>query len=371
MRQRQVGLCSPPASARGRWQQDKNKMNEFTLIGILLCLGACNLKEESYPTHEIIGKNDKLEITYKGEGEAVEFKMLEGLQVNLRKESERKFTGDLEILDLDKSLFSYEFIVSRKDSTGKIINKQYKPESKEEHHFLWVGQKRDLNLAKSTNLGVRLKTIELDSRFLKEKRKLTIYTPTEESRDIPIIYLTDGQVLEYYAPYIDKLISEEKINPIKVIGLHSSSKNRFSEYIDIGSMEFKNHEGFYYQEVLNKIENEIQDWQGRRYIYGFSNGAAFCMYAGLNYPEMFEEIIAFSTACNISEMTTPEYFRFSKYPSFYLGSGRYEKFKDNKIFLRILKSKEIEVSYKEFISGHDYNVWKFEFLEYLLKRFGK
>ena len=49
----------------------------------------------------------------------------------------------------------------------------------------------------------------------------------------------------------------------------------------------------------------LEDWKGKRYMYGVSNGGAFCMYAGINYPDLFEEVIAFSTADYISEMIQP------------------------------------------------------------------
>jgi enterochelin esterase-like enzyme len=117
----------------------------------------------------------------------------------------------------------------------------------------------------------------------------------------------------------------------------------------------------------------LPNWKGKRYIYGFSNGGAFCMHAGINHPDLFEEIIAFSTADYITEFLRPIEFHFEKYPKFYMGAGRYEEsiFKENTKFVPKLKSKNIQVEFKEFISGHDYNVWKFEFLTYLKKRFGK
>jgi len=56
-----------------------------------------------------------------------------------------------------------------------------------------------------------------------------------------------------------------------------------------------------------------------------------------------------------------------------MGAARYEEnfFSDNIKFVQKLKAKNIDVEFKEFISGHDYNVWKFEFLQYLEKRFEK
>jgi enterochelin esterase-like enzyme len=175
---------------------------------------------------------------------------------------------------------------------------------------------------------------------------------------------------------IDRLISTNKIRPLKLIGIHSSSSNRYEEYVQGGNdnEQFKKHQKFVYSEVINSVEKETENWEGKKYLYGVSNGAAFSMHAGLNYPHLFEEIIAFSTAdyiSSIARMMNPITFNFDKYPKFYMGAGRYEKlfFNDNIKFFDKMKSNEIEVEFKEFISGHDDNVWRIEFLEYIEKRF--
>lgn len=345
----------------------------LSLSFAFLLLTSCKPGTENLSWHELKSRGDKLEITYKGEGEVVQFKMLEGLQQILKKNSKGVFKGQLEIPDLDNSIFSYALIIHKKDSTGKMIEIEYKPKEEGETHFLWVGNNRNISFSKVTQVKGTLKTVELNSMFLGENRKLTIYAPKYENEDIPLIYLTDGSVVEYYAPYIDQLISEDKIIPVKLVGIHSSPKNRYKEYVDDGNAkeEFRKHENFFYLEVLEEVEKEMVTWKGKRYIYGFSNGAAFCMHAGINHPEKFEEVIAFSTAGYSSEILKPNAFKFQFYPKFYLGTGRYENFTSNRIFTPKLKSQNIDVNFKEFISGHDYYVWKFEFLEYVKKRFGK
>lgn len=123
------------------------------------------------------------------------------------------------------------------------------------------------------------------------------------------------------------------------------------------------------------------------------------MHEGMNNPNKFEEIIAFSTADYIKnpksllseedlkrievldqeareellQYLKPIEFKFEQYPSFYMGAGRYEEsiFKDNIEFLEVMKDNDLKVDFKEFVSGHDYNVWRIEFLEYLENRFKK
>ena len=266
--------------------------------------------------------------------------------------------------------------------------------------FLWIGKSRNDSYLENEELTGSLITKSMKSVFLGE-REITVYTPKEVSSKIPHIYFTDGSIINSYAPYIDRLISTNRIKPVKLIGIHSSSSNRYEEYVKGSSNNelFKRHQQFFYEEVVNVIETEIENWEGERYLFGFSNGAAFCMHEGINNPNEFEEIIAFSTADYIKnplsllseedlkrleeldpeareellEMLKPIEFNFEKYPRFYLGAGRYEEsiFKDNLAFLEVLRDNDIKVDFKEFVSGHDYNVWRIEFLEYIETRFKK
>ena len=316
-----------------------------------------------------------MQIRYSGEGDSVQFKMFEGLSQILRKNSEGVFEGQLEIQNLDDAIFSYDIIVHKKDGLGNMTELQYGPESKEERHFIWVGNKRNISFFKADKLSGELIYNEINSINLEENRSLTTYNPKELNEKTPIIYLTDGSVVKDYAPYVDYLISKGKIKPIKLVGVHSSRTNRYQEYVEneMGNDFFKKHENFFYKEVLSEIESDMSNWKGKRYIYGFSNGGVFCIHAGINHPKVFEEIIAFSIADYISEFRRPIEFNFENYPKFYMGAARYEEnfFSDNIKFVQKLKAKNIVVEFKEFILGHDYNVWKFEFLQYLEKRFEK
>jgi enterochelin esterase-like enzyme len=349
-------------------------MKKITGIMLLAIVIACNISREKFIGHKLKAEDGTLQILYSGEGDIVQFKMFEGLSQILKQNSEGVFEGELEIPNIDDGIFSYEIIVQREDSLGKMTTIEYNPESVDQH-FLWIGKNRNISFSKATDLNGKVINKEINSSFLGENRRLTIYNPEEFKEDTPIIYLTDGSIVAHYAAYIDKMITEQMIIPIKLVGVHSSRTNRYMEYVNNGIEVdlFKKHDDFFYKEVLQEIESETPNWQGKRFIHGFSNGAAFCMYAGINHPKMFEEVIVFSTADYISEFLRPIEFRFKEYPKFYMGAGRYEEriYKDNIKFTSRLEAKNIDVDFKTFISGHDYNVWKFEFLEYLKKRFRK
>jgi len=328
---------------------------------------------------------EKLVVTYSGDADVVQFKMFEGIHQLLTRDSvNRTFKGVFHIPNLNEAIFSYNLIVYKKDASGKMIEQE--PEShlvqlnqkvpiNPGRRFLWIGEQRNGDFLKNDVLTGTVQTKTVTSELLKGDREITVYTPDVVESNTPHIYFTDGESVEYYANYIDRLITTGKIIPIKLVGIHSSLSNRYQEYVYKEDNElFTNHEQFFYDEVIPDIENEIENWNGKRYIYGFSNGAAFCMHAGLNHRTTFEEIVAFSTADYISpiaQMLGPINFEDEKYPKFYMGAGRYETtiFRDNVKFLETMKDNNLDVEFKEFISGHDSYVWRIEFLEYLERRF--
>lgn len=382
--------------------------NPLTLILFVILSVSCQSNTDRTEQGTV---NEKLKISYTGDADVVQFKMFEGLSQVLKQDS---FTGDfmgvLEIPNLNEAIFTYEIVIHKKDSLGHMVefepNKTLIKLNTNDavaigDRFLWIGKSRNDSYLENEKLTGSLITKSITSEFLKEERKITVYTPKKVSSKIPHIYFTDGSVVNSYAPYIDRLISTNSIKPVKLIGIHSSSSNRYKEYVRGSSNNelFRRHQQFFYEEVVKTIEGEIENWEGDRYLFGFSNGAAFCMHEGINNPGKFEEIIAFSTVDYIQnplsflseedlkrmeeldpeakeeilQYLKPIEFKFEQYPRFYLGAGRYEEsiFKDNLEFLEVMKDNDIKVDFKEFVSGHDNNVWRIEFLEYLENRFKK
>ena len=331
---------------------------------------------------------ENLSIIYSGDADFVQFKMFEGLTQDLKRDSiSGDFKGILEIPNLNKAIFTYDIVVYKNDSFGqmtKLLPKRNLIKLNENNvivegdKFLWKGKNRNESYLENKELKGKIITKKMSSKFLLEDREITVYTPEKVSSKIPHIYFMDGSVVKSYAPYIDHLISTNEIIPIKLIGIHSSPSNRHEEYVEGSDNNelFKKHQKFVYKEVIDSIENKTEDWEGERYLFGLSNGAAFCMHAGLNNPLVFKEIIAFSTADYISpfaQRINPIKFKFENYPIFYMGAGKYETsiFKDNIEFLEDMKENGIQANFKDFISGHDYNVWRIEFLNYLKERFKK
>mgnify|MGYP006273043001 CR=1 FL=1 len=382
--------------------------NLLTIIVFVILSFSCQSNTDRTEQETV---DEILTISYTGDADVVQFKMFEGLSQVLKQDSANgDFMFVLEIPNLNEAIFTYDIVVHKKDSLGRMV--ELEPNTtliklndndaiEKGDQFLWIGKNRKDIFLENVELTGSLITKRITSEFLKEEREITVYTPKEVSSKIPLIYFTDGSVVNSYVPYIEHLISTNRIKPVKLIGIHSSSSNRYEEYVkgSTNNEQFRKHQQFFYEEVVKTIEAEIEKWEGKRYLFGFSNGGAFCMHEGINNPNKFEEIIAFSTADYIKDPKSllseedlkrietldteakeeilqyqkPIEFKFEKYPRFYMGAGRYEKsiFKDNLEFLEVMKGNDIEVDFKEFVAGHDYNVWRIEFLEYIETRFKK
>ena len=185
--------------------------------------------------------NEKLTISYTGDADVVQFKMFEGLSQLLKQDSvTRDFRGVLEIPNLNEAIFTYEIVVHKIDSLGHMVElepnktliKLNNSDAIEKgDRFFWIGKNRHDSYLENEELTGSLITKSMKSEFL-GARDITVYTPKGMSSKIPHIYFTDGSVVNSYAPYIDRLISTNRIEPVKLIGIHSSSLNRYEEYVN-------------------------------------------------------------------------------------------------------------------------------------------
>jgi enterochelin esterase-like enzyme len=349
-------------------------MRTGTFFMLMLLLISCQEPQETFEGHLLQQDKNMLRVKYRGEADVVQFKMFEGRSLILGQKADGVFEGELEIPGLEEAIFSYDILVHEKDSSGKMIQIPYEPIG-EENHFRWIGANRDVNFQKADSISGTMTFPSIKSSHLGQNRSLCIYKPSEISATTPIIYFTDGSSVSSYARYVDQLIQEGKIIPIILCGVYASREQRYEEYVNNGieNPVFEQHEAFFFEEIIAEFETSLENWQGKRYLYGVSNGAAFGMHSGINHPDDFEAVIAFSTVDYISELIQPISFEYDNYPQFYMGAGRYEEktFADNIRFVEKMKNNGISVEFKEFISGHDAYVWQVEFLNYLLDEFKK
>src|SRR5690606_25083870 len=158
---------------------------------------------------------------------------------------------------------------------------------------------------------------------------------------------------EFYKETIDSLIQYQIIKPIILIISHSNTKIADSttitkgdgskfylsfrnfEYInDYASMttdsllsnRFKNHMGYFSEELILNIENEFYQNIAKedRYFYGVSNGAGFGLSLLNNHPNTIGTYLCFSTFGG--DIQTNIWKDNVKYPRLFLEYGSQEPF---------------------------------------------
>ncbi len=222
------------------------------------------------------------------------------------------------------------------------------------------------------SLDGQLDAIEIESQYLDQARKLTIYKPKHDSISDIYFYMTDGIVVKDIAESINKLIQEDIIIPINLIGINADYGDRYKEYIkqDEDALHFDNHLIFFLNEVPALVEEKRDDASINRYLFGFSNGADFCNYIGVNHPNWARKIVAMSGVAYFPQDLIPRTNEDIAYPEFILSSGVYEELSNrNHNFKSELELIGAEVTYTEHPGGHEYDIWKERLLDFIKEEF--
>lgn len=148
---------------------------------------------------------------------------------------------------------------------------------------------------------------EITSKFVKENRIITVWTPPiyEHSSDnLPVLFMPDGGIKEdfpHVAITLDKLIEENKIPPLILVGIENTERAR-----DLtGLSTVKEHEkydvpmtdgakyfrAFITEELIPEISNRYRT-TGKKGIIGKSLGGLFVIETLFLQPESFDFYIA-------------------------------------------------------------------------------
>lgn len=348
--------------------------------------------------HRLHMKNDHLHIDFWGAAEEVSFAFYQGPSFKMTKGDQEEQTGWTHFstnLDLPKAKsanFQYTFEILANKASGGLEKRLYRPEDLKK--FRWSGME-SLKGGIPDQLFGELRDTLLSSEYLGEERQVSVYLPPNyqvidfDYGPLPVIYITDGKMLESFIGRIDRLIASRKMHPIVVVGVYAGTKeveevrpgfflrSRQFEYVDNGLDRgyFQRHQQFFLKEAIPFAESTyyISKEAKDRYLFGSSNGGAFCVQTGITHPELWKEIIAFSTVDYINEAFKKIEFVDGEYPSFYLTAGRFEEkiLADNLRFVDRLKKEQIKVKFQELLSAHDSFAWEMELLEYLSQKFGR
>jgi len=149
----------------------------------------------------------------------------------------------------------------------------------------------------SKNMHVILDSIY--SKNLEQYRSFYVYLPPKYSKKVkyPVVYATDGQILSDSLCFdrMDSLIEHKIIKPFIMVCVFSNEKKVENDFLEYRNYEylksysnskridnkhlFNAHLKFFVEELLKFTEEKysISTKFEERSMYGFSNGAAFCL----------------------------------------------------------------------------------------------
>lgn len=197
-----------------------------------------------------------------------------------------------------------------------------------------------------------LRLHDLSSRIFRNTRMLRVWLPPSydhfenQGRHYPVLYLNDGQNLfDKATAFIgvewqvdetaDRLIRENKVPPLIIVGIDNAQKDRVKEYLPYRSFNppLMRPQGKRYPEFLI---NEVMPFLYQRYriargaentgLGGSSLGAIISLYTVMNRPGIFGGLLLESPSLSISHRQLLKYSRgFRQWPArVYLGVGTRE-----------------------------------------------
>jgi predicted alpha/beta superfamily hydrolase len=145
------------------------------------------------------------------------------------------------------------------------------------------------------------KTVEFNSKILKEKRDILIYTPTgyeESDINFPTLYITDGAENFFIATAMVNFLSRSRQIPrMIVVGIPNVNRNRdLSPSVIQGTSNPGGGDNFltFFEDELIPYVDKTYRASNYKILFGHSLGGVFANYALLTRPELFNAYIAAS-----------------------------------------------------------------------------
>jgi enterochelin esterase-like enzyme len=287
----------------------------------------------------------------------------------------------IRLADLERGVFSYRFLPTTKDQP---------PPAASGDPPVWRGPKAPAPAAECARLKGTLEHLEIDSKALGTRRKVTVYQPPDHDRRTAsrVVYAADGQAIDRFARVLEPLITAGEVPGVVLIGVHhggyvggapdlktndEKKDLRLQEYFPgINSRRFADHESFFTTEVPAWAEHRfgVSGERRDRAVFGYSNGGRFAVEMGLRHPDVFGHVFGFSVAGN---------GRFDwgagrkDWPRFYLTAGTWEASFHHctSRLAEQLKERGAAVRFTSRVGGHDTALWRDQFAAALVWVYGK
>lgn len=301
---------------------------------------------------------DDRQLTFAFRGHVPEVFVAAGFHLELMPiENSDYWAATVQIGLLDQAVISYMF-GTVKDNTYQIIQESY---------GVWRGKRAPQEPEKAESLQGYMDTAILYSSELDELRPISYYLPPNYSfrQAYPVVYMTNGQSLQWFAQVVEPLIQQRLIPPMIIVGVfpapYEGAHNRQAEeyLLGISDAAYLAHEQFFTETVRRWAELRLHASEdpSQRAIMGYSMGSTFAGNTGIRKPDTYGHIMMLSPSqiplINLRSQVSARY---------YLAAGTLEppvysiaqRFHFNLLLLNV------ESRFRQRVSGHDGVMWQEE-----------
>ena len=226
------------------------------------------------------------------------------------------------------------------------------------------------SVGKQSSVTGDLRVHEFASRVFRNTRKLRMWLPPRydaaenKTRRYPVLYLNDGQNLfdratayagvEWQADETaDRLIRQEEIPPLVIVGIDNAQNDRMKEYIPYRSLQprilwprGRDYPEFLIGEVMPFVRQKYRVASGPENIGlgGSSLGALISLHTVLERPEVFGRLLLESPSLQISHRRVLKCSRFfEQWPDkIFLAIGTRESGREDKDRQSVEDVRELE-----------------------------
>lgn len=239
------------------------------------------------------------------------------------------------------------------------------------NHFFYMPEARATSLALKRKDVPRGKVTRhlVDTWMIQEdgKRELFLYQPPVKG-PVPLLLVYDGTDFLQRAMLnviVDNLIYKKRIQPIAIAFLQNGDKHRGVEYAcsDATLMTIEHSILPFASKKLNLLD--IKKNRGVYGVLGASFGGLMSLYTGLRMPDIFGKVISQSGVFESEgrDFAAVDLIRAkqSREIKIWMDIGHYDwLLEDNRRLQPLLLENGYNVTYREFVGGHNYTCWRDE-----------